>query len=370
MGLLGGVSPGQQGQDLGGLWLCVWGLLTLSAAPQQAPGAFTADRLKRDVPTYQLPRSSGGFCTHVAGQRPRGEAMSWGQGPWAQVPGRGVGLCRPPCLRLGRRSWWPALRAVAGALWAGCLCCTGRGASWVWGAHHVAEGRLSAGVLAWARPAPPARGARSGSWRPSPTAFLRCGLCAASPGNLPVRVPGPEAQRNRSPRFDQGLGTPVLDPPGAPRLADAPRERRPPAHRRLVQRDCRDSSGRLALSRWPAWQASRPRTQAQELGPASGRRGGLQGSGAACRALPPATPVPCPERRSSRVSQPREAGWILTTLSLGLMVRGRPQALCARRPQGRQPPVLQHPGQLLPLPPQASGLLLSPPPGAHGGLTV
>lgn len=43
----GGVSPGQQGQDLGGLWLCVWGLLTLSAAPQQAPGAFTADRLKR-----------------------------------------------------------------------------------------------------------------------------------------------------------------------------------------------------------------------------------------------------------------------------------------------------------------------------------
>lgn len=165
MGLLGGVSPGQQGQDLGGLWLCVWGLLTLSAAPQQAPGAFTADRLKRDVPTYQPPRSSGGFCTHVAGQRPRGEAMSWGQGPWAQVPGRGVGLCGPPCLRLGRRSWWPALRAVAGALWAGCLCCTGHGASWVWGAHHVAEGRLSAGVLAWARPAPPARGARSGSWR-------------------------------------------------------------------------------------------------------------------------------------------------------------------------------------------------------------
>lgn len=121
---------------------------------------------------------------------------------------------------------------------------------------------------------------------------------------------------------------------------------------RLVQRDGRDSSGRLALSRWPAWQASRPRTQAQEPGPASGRRGGLQGSGAACRALPPATPVPCPERRSSRVSQPREAGWILTTLSLGLMVRGRPQALCARRPQGRQPPVLQHPGQLLPLPPR------------------
>lgn len=223
MGLLGGgVSPGQQGQDLGGLWLCVWGLLTLSAAPQQAPGAFTADRLKRDVPTYQPPRSSGGFCTHVAGQRPRGEAMSWGQGPWAQVPGRGVGLCGPPCLRLGRRSWWPALRAVAGALWAGCLCCTGRGASWVWGAHHVAEGRLSAGVLAWARPAPPARGARSGSWRPSPTAFLRCGLCAASPGNLPVRVPGPEAQRNRSPRFDQGLGAPVLDPPGAPRWAGRP----------------------------------------------------------------------------------------------------------------------------------------------------
>lgn len=218
----GGVSPGQQGQDLGGLWLCVWGLLTLSAAPQQAPGAFTADRLKRDVPTYQPPRSSGGFCTHVAGQRPRGEAMSWGQGPWAQVPGRGVGLCGPPCLRLGRRSWWPALRVVAGALWAGCLCCTGRGASWVWGAHHVAEGRLSAGVLAWARPAPPARGARSGSWRPSPTAFLRCGLCAASPGNLPVRVPGPEAQRNRSPRFDQGLGAPVLDPPGAPRWAGRP----------------------------------------------------------------------------------------------------------------------------------------------------
>lgn len=55
---------------------------------------------------------------------------------------------------------------------------------------------------------------------------------------------------------------------------------------RLVQRDGRDSSGRLALSRWPAWQASRPRTQAQEPGPASGRRGGLQGSGAACRALP------------------------------------------------------------------------------------
>lgn len=133
---------------------------------------------------------------------------------------------------------------------------------------------------------------------------------------------------------------------------DAPRERRPPARRRLVQRDGRDSSGRLALSRWPAWQASRPRTQAQEPGPASGRRGGLQGSGAACRALPPATPVPCPERRSSRVSQPREAGWILTTLSLGLMVQGRPQALCARRPQGRQPPVLQHPGQLLPLPPR------------------
>lgn len=198
---------------------------------------------------------------------------------------------------------------------------------------------------------PSRTGARSGRWRPSPTAFLRCGLCAASPGNLPVRIPGPEAQRSRSPRFDQGLGAPVLDPPGAPRLADAPRERRPPTRHRPVQRDCRDSSGRLALSRWPAWQASRPRTQAQEPGPASGRRGGLQGSGAACRALPPATPVPCPERRSSRFSAQRSRVDPHHPLP-GADGAGASQALCARRPQGRQPPVLQHPGQLLPLPPR------------------
>lgn len=104
--------------------------------------------------------------------------------------------------------------------------------------------------------------------------------------------------------------------------------------------------------------ASWPCAQAQEFSPDAGHQGDLQGhlSGSARSDTCLLTfPVPCPERPQSRVSQPREAGRSLIAYSLGPMVQGRPRPCGARWPRGRQPPVLQHLGQLLLLPWAASG---------------